>query len=185
MKTEKTERVFVILGLDRDRKPHAARFSASEEVAARKAAAATGFRFGAATNKEAIQLAGKLVAGKLFDSGKGLVPRTTPETYAQLLKFIDLEPFPAAATPTASVTGPAHPEKAPTALLSDPRTAIDVGSVVLVQDREPLPNRAWWECVVTAVGRNPNDVIVKWKAFPALKPFPVKRTALALLPPKY
>jgi hypothetical protein len=184
MKTEKTERVFVILGLDKDGKPHAARFSPSEEVGARKAAAATGFRFGIATTKEAIQLAGRLVAGKLFDSGKGLVPRTTPENYSQLLKVIDLEAVPAAATPSAGAAAPAGPEKAPTVLPSDPRAAITVGSVILVQDREPLPNRAWWECVVTAVGRNQNDLIVKWQAFPGLKPFPVKRKALALLPAK-
>ncbi|MDB5822123.1 MAG: hypothetical protein JWR21_827 [Herminiimonas sp.] len=184
MKTEKTERVFVILGLDRDQKPHAARFSPSEEVAARKAAAATGFRFGAATSKEAVLLAGRLVAGKLFDSGKGLVPRTTPENYAQLLKLIDLEAVPPAAISSAGAAVPTGAEKAATLLPNDPRTAIAVGSVVLVQDREPLPNRAWWECVVTAVGRNPNDVIVKWKAFPALKPFSVKRAAVALLPVK-
>jgi hypothetical protein len=178
VKNDKAEKVLVILGLDSHLKPHAARFSPAEEAAVRKAATATGFGVGAAKTEEAIALASKLVPGKLFATGKGLVPLTTAETYEKLLRVLELEAAPAADTipPSTEKPATAHP--------SDPRAAITVGSVVLVQDKEPPPNRAWWECVVAGVGRNPNDLLVRWKAFPALKPFPAKRTAVGLLPSK-
>jgi len=66
----------------------------------------------------------------------------------------------------------------------DPWAAITVKSVILCRDPEPGPERSWWEAVVTEVSKDNKSVTVRWRDFPTQKPFTVKRTAVAILPPK-
>ena len=68
------EKFLVVLGLDSEKKPHAARFSFVDEKAVNKAAGTKGFKIGIAKTKEAAAIVAKLIEGKIFDSGRGLVP---------------------------------------------------------------------------------------------------------------
>ena len=175
MKT--TQSLFVVLGLDSEKKPHAAKFSAADEVAVRKAAGAKGFKLGRAKTPEAAAAAQKLIEGRIFDSGKGLVPFCNPEVYEKLLKLLEVEDQPAnpIATPDKASPAPAP---------ADPWAAIKMGSIVLCKDDERGADQSWWECAVTAVSKDNKILTVRWKNFPTLKPFAVKRSAVAILPSK-
>jgi hypothetical protein len=169
--------LFVVLGLDSEKKPHAARFNTADEAAVRKAAGVKGFKIGIAKTKEAAEAAQKLIEGRIFDSGKGLVPFCSQEVYDRLLKLLEVEDKPA--NPVAA------PDKAlPAPATADPWAAIKMGSVVLCPDEEKGADQAFWPCVVTAVSKDNKTFTVRWKGAPTLKPFTIKRTAVAILPSK-
>jgi hypothetical protein len=176
----KSDKFLVILGLDSEKKPHAARFDLGDEPAVRKAAGHKGFRIGHAKTQEAAQLAGKLIEGRIFDSGRGLVPFVTAAIYDQLLKLLEIEP-PAPAAPAIASTHPAKASHAPTVHGSDAWANIKIGTVILCRDPQPGPDRSWWECTVAAISKDAKTLTVKWKNYPALKAFSVKRTAVAIL----
>ncbi len=169
--------LLVVLGLDSEKKPHAAKFSAAEETAVRKAAGVKGFRIGRPKTKEAAEAAQKLIEGRIFDSGKGLVPFCSQDTYDKLLKVLEVESQPA--NPVAVPDKPAA-IPAPT----DPWAALKMGSTVLCKDDEKGADQSYWECAVTAVSKDGKTLTVRWKNYPTLKPFVVKRTAVAILPSK-
>ena len=164
----------VMLGLDSEKKPHAARFKLTDETAVRKAAGVKDFKVGLAKSKEASELASKLPEGKLFDSGNGLAPFVSKDTYEKLLPLLEMK------QDAALASAPISP--APNA--ADLWSAIKLGSVVLVYDPEPGPDRSWWECKVVEVTGSNNVLVVRWAKYPKLPPFRVKRSAVAILPPK-
>jgi hypothetical protein len=175
-----SHRLLVILGIDSEKKPHAARFDVADEAAVRKAAAHKGFRIGHAKTKDAAELAGKLIEGRIFDSGRGLVPFVSVEIFQKLEKLLAIEP-PAQPTEAAA---PPKDTPAPKGAASDLWAAIKVGSVILCRDPQPGPDRSFWECVVTETSRDGKSLKVKWQNYPTLKQFTVKRAAVAILPPK-
>ncbi len=164
----------VMFGLDSEQKPHAARFKLTDEAAVRKAAGAKDFKVGLARSKEAIELAGRLPEGKLFDSGNGLAPFVSKDTYDKLLPRLEVK--------EDAVRPSAVPSHAPKVI--DLWSAIKIGSVVLVHDPEPGPDRSWWECKVVEVTGDNNVLVVRWAKYPKLPPFRVKRSAVAILPTK-
>jgi hypothetical protein len=166
------DKLLVILGLDSEKKPHAARFDLIDEAAVRKAASHKGFKIGRPETKEAAEQAGKLIEGRIFDSGRGLVPFVSPEIYTKLIALLKVEDV------AASPPLPQGPKVA-AKVSSDPWLALKEGSVVLCRDNEKGSDRSWWEC--TVVGVNKDSITVRWKFFPALKPFTVKRNAVAVL----
>lgn len=167
----KTDKLFVVLGLDSERKPHAARFELVDEAAVRKVASNKGFRIGRALTAEAAQLAGNLIEGRIFDSGRGLVPFVSTDIYEKLQKLLKIEDV---LTSGANTDG-----NKPTNLWA----SIKIDSVILCRDREPT-DRGWWECVVIGISKDSKTLTVRWKNYPALKAFTVKRDAVAILPPK-
>jgi hypothetical protein len=70
----KPETCIVVLGLDADKKPRAAKFDVADEKTVRKAAAAQGLKIGRPKTDEATELALRLVDGRIYTSGKGLMP---------------------------------------------------------------------------------------------------------------
>ena len=170
----KDVKFLVVLGMDTEQKPHAARFDIVDELAVRKAAELMGFRIGRAKSKEATELATKLTEGRIFETGRGLVPFVRADIYNNLVKLLDLEPTNASATSAPAASTPPRP--------IDPWALVKVGSVVLCQD--PTPEPSWWECVVIAIGKDNRTLTVKWQNSPTLKPFKVKRAAIAILPVK-
>lgn len=190
----------VVLGLDSEKKPHAAKFDLVDEAAVRKAAAVKGFKIGKAKTKEAQAAAEKLIDGKIFDSGKGLVPFVRGDIYDRLLKLLEIEdaaPAPSAPAATASAPSPQTAAKQSSTVPAtakasppvptkpaDPWAAITVGSVILVHDTEKGADRSWWECVVTGISKDGKILTARWQNYPTLKPFSVRRNAIGLLPPK-
>jgi len=167
----KTDKLFVVLGLDSEKKPHAARFELVDEAAVRKVAGNKGFKIGRALTAEAAQLAGNLIEGRIFDSGRGLVPFVSTDIYEKLQKLLQIEDVTAS---SASTDGNKS---------NNPWANIKGDSVILCRDSEPK-DRAWWECVVIGISKDSKTLTVRWKNYPALKAFTVKRDAVAILPSK-
>ena len=169
MKTD----LLVVLGLDSEKKPHAARFDLADEETVYKVAKASGFKIGYAFSQDAALIAKKLVEGRLFDSGRGLVPFCTPQIYEELLKVLKVD------DPPESGAVKAAPQAQ--SIAKDPFAAVTVGSVILCLDPQPGPDRSWWPCVIQSI--QGKQIVVRWKSYPTLKPFKIARNAFGLLPP--
>jgi hypothetical protein len=167
---------FVVLGLDSERKPHAARFNVVDEAVVRKAAGAKGFQIGVAKTKEAAELASKLIEGKIFDSGRGLVPFVSQDIYDKLIKLLEINN----AAPSPSKTAPPPAKPAPGHIV-DPWAAIKIGTVVLARELDPGPDKSWWEATVQEISSK-GIFVCRWTRYPKEPPFRVKRSAVAILP---
>jgi len=88
---------------------------------------------------------------------------------------------PKPATPAAAT--PAKPSPAPTASDTDPWSKLAIGSICLCKDTSQKGG-GWWEARCTDIGKDGNTLIMEWRGFANLGPFHVKRTAVAILPPK-
>jgi hypothetical protein len=159
----KQQMVFVVIGLDKDQKPRAAIFPPSDTEAATKAAGLLGLRAAIAETPEALALAKQLPEGKIFATGKGLMPLVKRETFDKLLKLVTFLDAPKG----QSGTPPAHPWD-----------AIEVGAIVLwrVDAKE-----GWFEAVVTATSKDRKKLTIKWRDFSGFKPFEVQRLAVGLI----
>jgi hypothetical protein len=85
-----TKAPIVILGLSKDQKPRAATFAPEDTEAATKAAGLMGLRLARAETPEALALVKQLPQGKVFATGKGLLPLVKRDVYDKLLKAITL-----------------------------------------------------------------------------------------------
>jgi hypothetical protein len=103
--------ILVLLGLDENRKPRAARFDAAQAEIARKAAKAVGLKVGHPRTDEAKALALRLVPGRLYATGKGLVPLVKTATYDELLAKLELEGDSAKTGPAPAASAPGQPGK--------------------------------------------------------------------------
>ena len=123
--------ILIIMGLGADQKPRAATFVMEDVETAAKAANHMGLKLAKADSAEALAMAKELPQGKLFASGKGLLPLVRREVYDKLLKLftpVDAK----AAVPAAK---PAEPAAA-AAVTAEPGFksawhAIEVGATVL------------------------------------------------------
>jgi hypothetical protein len=174
----------VILGVDADDKPHAATFPLADEVVVRKAAELMGMRVGRTADDKARALARGLPSGKLFATGKALVPLVRHAIYDDLTKTLSILTAPAPESgqkdaPAASVqVGSADAARPPA---HDPWADIKVGSVVLCRDDSDEPG--WWESVVLAIHPDTDMMVLRWRDYPKLKSFSVKRREVGLLGP--
>ena len=74
-----------MFGLDKDRKPHAARFTGENDALLTKAAATMGLRLAVPLTKKHFALASKLAAGRIHATGSGLVPIVTQLLYDEII----------------------------------------------------------------------------------------------------
>jgi hypothetical protein len=178
--------LLVVLGTDAEKKPHAAAFSAADEAIVHKAASLMSMRVGRATGDKARALARKLPEGKLFATGKALVPlvrRPIFDDLADLLEFADIPANNNGAKEAAGASSDANqPHGQNKQPAHDLWTDIKVGSVVLCRDDGDEPG--WWESVVMAIGPDNESMTMRWRDYPDLKSFPAKRHAVGLLGPK-
>jgi len=117
-----------------------------------------------------------LPEGKPFATGKSLLPLTKKDAYDKLIKIISpLDPKVLAKFQEKAGRAPA----AESQIAQSPWADIRVGSVVLVLDPEPGPERSYWPAVVTEA--SDRVLHVRWRSFPTPKPFPVKRVAVGLI----
>lgn len=181
--------ILVILGLGDDQKPRAARFDPAQAEVVRKAAKAMGLRVGFPKTDEAKALAVRLVPGRLYATGKGLVPLVKAATYQELLAKLELEPKaedgpdqakPASAPAAAGAAAKASASGA--AAASDPWAALKVGDKVIVPERRPA-EEGWWPCVITAASKDGRTLTLRWLDNPKQPPITLKRQAVALLYP--
>src|SRR2546430_260070 len=92
-KTKKpVTKTVIMFGLDKDRKPHAARFAGENEALLAKAAAAMGMRLAIPVTKKHFEIVNKLPVGKIHATGSGLVPNVDQPLYDQINLLVGGEP---------------------------------------------------------------------------------------------
>jgi hypothetical protein len=175
----------VILGVTDDRKARAARFEIKDEAAVRRCAAALNMRCGVAKSDQAKALSSKLPAGRIFDSGVGLIPAVRSEIYFSLSELLTFDQTFCEIGVISGRGTQATPEliKAADALWSSVR----VGSTVLVwtfEHSEPGDggNFAWSAAVVIGISNNGETLEVRFRDWPDSK-IKVRRQVVALLRP--
>jgi len=173
----------VVFGIGADDKPHAARFKTTDEAIACKAAELMWFRVGRAKDETALKLVRKLPQGRVFASGKALVPLVKLELYDKLLEVLDFDPHGPVHKKSAELPASDSPVPEPvTAPQSDPWETIGVGSVVLAFE-EDKDGAGWWEAVVIAVSKDGNTLSLRWRDWPDARKVSRARHKVGLLAP--
>jgi len=172
----KSNTLYVVLGMASDGKPHASKFSEAEAGPATKAASLMGYRIGKAESEKARAAAGGLPVGKIFETGRGLVPLVKADLYDQLNASLSFEPASKLMANNPAQAGKAVGDTAP----ADPWAAIKVGGLVLAFDK--TNNEGWWEAVVLAVSKDGGTLTLRWRDWPSLKKFTVARRAVSIVP---
>jgi len=94
----------IVLGLDEERKPRAARFPVSQTDLVAKAAQAMNFTVCKPDGAALAELAKKLPNGRLYATGRGFVPPVGRSLYGKIVEQLQLvgQPVPADADPSAT-----------------------------------------------------------------------------------
>jgi hypothetical protein len=165
----------VMLGLDEKKQPRAAKFDLPHADAVRKAANLMGLSTAIPKGDEQKALMAKLAEGKLFASGRGLVPLVKKPVYDLLIAKLELEPAPKA-DPAKQV--PPSSEKQP---LPQVWLELKVGSTVVAPDKADPAENGWWPGVITAI--KADQITLRWIDAPKQKPATYHRNEVAILPP--
>ena len=174
-------RHLVLMGVDAEGIARAARFNASDEAAVRKAAGLMGMRLGMAKTDKAMVLANKLPEGKIFESGKSLLPRLGEDAFYELAKSLN---FDQAWTSSGVISGTRTPPNSSVVKAADIIwSAIQVGSTVLAFDYGEPEIPLWNAAIVTAISKDGETLTARWRDFPQMKPFILKAKVVGLLRP--
>jgi hypothetical protein len=157
--------IVVIAGLDDEQRPHAARFAPSEGTLAVKAAALMGMKVGFARTAKAASVARTLPKGRVFATGRGLVPYVKQEVFDQLSNSISFETAVSADEP---VVEPAERGTEP----------LCIGDTVLCLEGKGL---GWWEAVVLSADIKKDRVSLRWRDFPDIKKFSRRVAEIAII----
>lgn len=148
----------IMFGLDKDRKPHAARFIGENEAILAKAAATMGLRLAVPTAQKHFEIVNKLPAGRIHATGDGLVPNVDQQLYEQINSLVGGEPGAISASlPTSAA------QLAP-------------GHVVIAQ---ATVEDGWWPAVI--IKRSADTVALKWRDHPGEAEIVRPISSLALL----
>jgi hypothetical protein len=156
----KKSTILVIAGLDTDQRPHAARFPAKEKDAVNKAAALMGFQIGIATTTAGHRAAAKIAKGRLFGTGRALVPFVKDDVFTELTSDIAFQP----------------PSQVPQP--DEPQHGLFVGKVVLCHD---AVNLGWWEAFVVELEPSDARATLRWRDYPKFKPFTCSFSEIAVI----
>jgi hypothetical protein len=170
----------VMVGVDDDGKARAARYEEKDAAAVHQAARVMDFRVGSAKSKQTAELVDTLPIGKLFESGKGLVPLVREDVFYKLSELLTFDELWTRRGVVDNARG--NPAASLVKTADDLWSTISVGSTVLCYDRSFAGEPCWCAAIVTAA-RNGNTLTVRWRDYPGFKPFTVERRAVALLRP--
>jgi hypothetical protein len=147
-----------MFGLDKERKPHAARFSGESDALLAKAAATMGMRLAVPISKKHFELVSKLPVGKIHATGNGFVPNADQALYDQINAIVGGE--------TGSISS------------SLPKSwkELGPGHVVLAQDGL---EDGWWEAVITK--KSADALTLRWRDYPRQSEFVRPIAAVALM----
>jgi hypothetical protein len=191
-KSETSPPVLILYGLDANEQPRAAGFDAAQADLAIKAAESLKLNVLRIETPDQIELARELPAGQILASGKGLVSSVRQDLYDKLVaavvvaKKADAPPERpprtvggmSAVAQTASEAP--KPKQPPTSWAE-----IDVGDLVLAEDRQPnngYPNNGWYEAVVLEQ-LGDNQLKIRFRDYPEEGTVVRRRNQLALLAP--
>lgn len=163
----------VLYGLDESGKPRAACFAAKDAALAKKAAGLMGLTVLPVVSPQQIEIAARLPVGRLYSSGRGLVPNIRASLYGKLVE---------AATGVAA-NGQNGSEQNPKSGSAKrwpvSWDAIDVGCVVIAQEAEK--DLGW--SGATVVHKSGDMFTLRWQDLPNKKLITRHRLNLALLYP--
>lgn len=151
-------RTVVMFGLDKERKPHAARFTGENDALLAKAAAVMGMRLAVPVSKRHFEIVGKLPAGKIHAPGDGLVPSVDQKLYDQINSLVGGEP---------GVISQSLPKS---------WTELVPGHLVLAQDGV---EDGWWEAII--IKKSADALTLRWRDYPGQPEFVRPIAAVALL----
>ncbi len=144
----------IVLGLDDDGKPRAARFPADQADLVAKAAKAMNLTVCKTDSGDLTDLAKKLPDGRLYATGRGFVPSVGRNLYDKIVERLKLagQPVPQTRDPQADQ---------PVQDLPCTWDDIAVGHLVIAQ--EALDD-GWWGAIVLA--RDGEMLTLKWRDYP-------------------
>ena len=87
-KKPRAAKTVIVLGLDKDKKPHAARFLGENDALLARAAACLGFRLAVPSTRKHFEIVGKLPPGRIHATGNGVVPTVDQQLYDQVNSLI-------------------------------------------------------------------------------------------------
>jgi hypothetical protein len=153
-----TSKTHIMFGLDKDRKPHAARFTGENEALLAKAAGSMGMRVAVPSTKKHFEIANKLPLGKIHATGSSLVPNVDQQLYDQISSLVGGEP----------------------GIISTslPRSAAQLAPGHLVIAQATIED-GWWPAII--IKRSAEAVTLKWRDFPGEPEIVRPISALALL----
>jgi hypothetical protein len=172
----------VLYGFDEGGKPRAACFAAKDAVLAKKAAGLMGLSVLPVANQQQIEIAAKLPLGRLYSSGRGLVPNVRAALYEKLIAAAGGVAVASQTSSNAEGQEPGLKQNSKAASAHQLPTswdAIDVGHVVIVQEAEKVSG--WSEA--TVVQKSGDMFTLRWQAPPNKKLITRHRLNLALLCP--
>lgn len=171
-----TPKHIIILGIDNNEQARAAKFDLAKADAVRKAASLMELHLAVPKTDAQRKLVARLADGKLFASGKGLVPRIKLELYEALAKALELEVAPRLESAAQAPDPTATPQPLPQAWLD-----LKVGVTVVAPDPADAAENGWWPAVITAV--KGDQLTLRWIDAPKQKSANFPKSAVAILPP--
>jgi len=202
----------IVFGKDEGDKPHASRFAVEDGAAAVKAAGLMGYRALAVGDDDVGEIAARLPAGRIFQSGKAFVPFVKAEVFEALAAHAEAHPDQVQVPPVQAVQADGGDDPvagaiaASTASRADDAGDVDdgadkpavtfpadwaeigVGARVLATEG---PDDGWWEAIVRHVhdsGFGAHVVrmlTMEWESWPDEPSFVRRADHVALIPPAY
>ena len=174
--------ILVVLGLDREGKPRAARFAQADEILAKRAVTITGFRMITVDDPALVPLAVALPEGRVL-RGNAIIPEIANDVYAKLAALIpaDVPATAAAASKTGKPAAKDKPEKSRPVKQDVSRMwdAVKVGDVVLATHKSV---DGWWPAVVIAIVHG-DRLRIRWRDYEEVPPVTVRRQMIGFLHP--
>jgi hypothetical protein len=168
--------------MDENGKPKAARFSEKQADLAIKAATHLRLQVLPVVGPEAIDLAGRLVAGRIHANGRGFVPYIRRDLYAKLVAASGTSSHGNTTSASAKVaTETAEGKQAQSDSPRDPPKSWDEigpGHVVIAQQS---PEDGWFEAIV--VETNGDALTLRWRDYPGERRIIRNRIAVGLMYP--
>lgn len=152
-------KTIIMFGLDKERKPHAARFAGENEALLAKAAGVMGMRLAVPATKKHFEIVNKLPVGKIHATGGGLLPAIEQQLYDQIISLVGGEPGAISA--------------------SLPKSAAQVAPGHLVIAQATVED-GWWPAIV--IKRSSDALTLKWRDDPSEPEIIRPVSAVALLP---
>jgi hypothetical protein len=190
MKTQKVMRkpnasppvAVVLFGLDETGKPKAATFGEKLASLATTAAQQMGLQIVPVANPALAEIASQLPAGRIYSSGRGLIPFIRRELYAKLLVAAGpssgTEQSPTSSERPADPGGSSSDPKGGSGRRPSDWDAIGPGDLVLDQES---PTEGWYAVIVVA--RKGDMLTLRYRDFPRSPIFSENRLNVALLCP--
>jgi len=165
----------VLLGLDNGGKSHASKFPPGQSEAALRAARLMKLRAVRVTDAGLHADLKKLPDGKIFATGRGLVPFVKRELYAKFAALLGTASEESLVDETETKVKDAKSHSGIDPAVWD---QLDAGSTVVAKASS---EEGWFEAIILSVDREQDAVTLKWRDYPTEPVFNASRKQLGLI----